>query len=55
MEEYLSEKEQFERLMGWLRANIPWILIGLAAGGVIVGGWRWWQARSGRRISWARM
>lgn len=48
MEEYLSEKEQFERLMGWLRANIPWILIGLAAGGVIVGGWRWWQARADR-------
>ena len=45
MDEYLSEKEQLERLTGWLRANIPWILVGLAVGGVIVGGWRWWQAR----------
>ena len=46
MDEYLSEKEQLERLTGWLRANVPWILIGLAAGAAIVGGWRWWQART---------
>lgn len=46
MDEYLSEREQLERLTGWLRANIPWILIGLAVGGAIVGGWRWWQART---------
>jgi predicted negative regulator of RcsB-dependent stress response len=46
VDEYLSEKEQLERLTGWLRANIPWILIGLAVGGAIVGGWRWWQARA---------
>lgn len=46
MDEFLSEKEQLEQLTGWLRANIPWILIGLAVGGAIVGGWRWWQARS---------
>jgi predicted negative regulator of RcsB-dependent stress response len=46
VDEYLSEREQLERLTGWLRVNIPWILIGLAVGGAIVGGWRWWQARS---------
>jgi len=46
VDEYLSEQEQLDRLMGWLRANIPWILVGLALGGVIVGGWRWWQART---------
>ena len=46
MDEYLSEREQLERLTGWLRTNIPWILIGLAVGGAIVGGWRWWQART---------
>lgn len=45
MDEYLSEKEQLERLTGWLRANLPWIAVGLAVGGLIVGGWRWWQAR----------
>ena len=48
MDEYLSEQEQLERLTGWLRANVPWILIGLAVGGLIVGGWRWWQARADR-------
>jgi predicted negative regulator of RcsB-dependent stress response len=48
VDEYLSEKEQLERLTGWLRANVPWIVIGLAVGGLIVGGWRWWQARTDR-------
>jgi predicted negative regulator of RcsB-dependent stress response len=46
VDEYLSEREQLERLTAWLRANIPWILIGLAVGGAIVGGWRWWQSRT---------
>jgi predicted negative regulator of RcsB-dependent stress response len=46
VDEYLSEKEQLERLIGWLRTNIPWILIGLAIGGAIVGGWRWYQSRT---------
>jgi predicted negative regulator of RcsB-dependent stress response len=48
VDEYLSEQEQLERLTGWLRANVPWIVIGLAVGGLIVGGWRWWQARVDR-------
>ncbi|HEY6458005.1 MAG TPA: tetratricopeptide repeat protein [Steroidobacteraceae bacterium] len=48
MDDYLSEQEQLERLTGWLRANVPWIVVGLALGGLIVGGWRWWQARSDR-------
>jgi len=46
MDEYLSDDEQMDQLKGWLRANIPWILVGLAVGGLIVGGWRWWQARA---------
>jgi predicted negative regulator of RcsB-dependent stress response len=46
VDEYLSEQEQLERLTGWLRANVPWIVVGLAVGGLIVGGWRWWQART---------
>ncbi len=45
MDEYLSEDEKLAHLTGWLRANIPWILLGLAAGGLVVGGWRWWQSR----------
>lgn len=48
MDEYLTEKEKLDQLLGWLKVNIPWIIMGLAIGGLIVGGWRWWQARSDR-------
>jgi predicted negative regulator of RcsB-dependent stress response len=48
VDEYLSEKEKLEQLTGWLRVNIPWIVVGLAVGGLIVGGWRWYQARVDR-------
>jgi predicted negative regulator of RcsB-dependent stress response len=48
VDEYLSEQEKLEQLTGWLRANVPWIVVGLAVGGLIVGGWRWWQARADR-------
>jgi len=46
VEEYLSEKEQLERVTGWVRSNGPWIVAGLAAGGLIVGGYRYWQAHT---------
>ena len=46
MDEYLSEKEQLERVKDWLRENGAWMVIGLAVGALAVGGWRWWQARS---------
>jgi predicted negative regulator of RcsB-dependent stress response len=48
VDDYLSEQEQLQRLIGWLRVNVPWIIVGLAVGGLIVGGWRWWQARTDR-------
>jgi predicted negative regulator of RcsB-dependent stress response len=48
VDEYLSEKEQLDQLLGWLRVNLPWIVLGLAVGGLMVGGWRWWQARTDR-------
>ena len=45
MEDYLSEREQWDMVKAWLRANGGWILagIGLAAAGVW--GWRYWQER----------
>ena len=46
MDEYLSEKEQLERLKAWLRENGAWIVIGVALGALAVGGWRWWQSRT---------
>ena len=49
MDAYLSDNEQWERVREWLRENGPWILVGLAVGGLAFGGWRWWQARNDRR------
>lgn len=43
MDDYLSEKEQWEALKGWLRENGLWIVAGIAVGAAILGGWRWWQ------------
>lgn len=48
MEEYLSEKEQWERLLAGLREQGPWIVAAVAL--VVAGfsGWHYWQARSER-------
>jgi predicted negative regulator of RcsB-dependent stress response len=45
VDEYLSEKEQWEQALAWLRENVPWMLAGVALAVLIVGGWRWYQAR----------
>jgi predicted negative regulator of RcsB-dependent stress response len=46
VDDYLSESEQWERVKEWLRENGLWIIAGLAIGGLAIGGWRWWQART---------
>jgi predicted negative regulator of RcsB-dependent stress response len=43
VEEYLSDKEQWERVKAWLRENGLWIIAGIAVGGAGLGGWRWYQ------------
>jgi predicted negative regulator of RcsB-dependent stress response len=48
VDEYMSEKEQWEWLKGWIKENSPWILGGVAIGGLIVWGWFWWGDRSDR-------
>ncbi len=48
MDEYLTEKEQWERITAGARAYAPWALIGIAIGALAIGGWRWWQARAER-------
>ena len=45
MDDYLSEREQWDQLKVWLRANLPWIIGGLALGAALLTGWRWWEAR----------
>ena len=43
MEEYLSEKEQWEQIKAWLWDNGLWILTGILVGAAALGGWRWYQ------------
>jgi predicted negative regulator of RcsB-dependent stress response len=53
VDDYLSEKEQWERLKTWLMVNGPWIVAGVAAGALALGGWRWWQGRADELASQA--
>ena len=44
MDEYLSEKEQWEAVKTWFRENGLWIVAGVAVGAAGIGGWQWWNA-----------
>jgi predicted negative regulator of RcsB-dependent stress response len=44
LEDYLSEKEQWERVTGWLRENGVWIVAGVVVGALGIAGWQWWNA-----------
>ena len=44
MDEYLTEKEQWERVTIWLRENGLWIVAGVIVGACGIGGWQWWNA-----------
>ncbi|HEY0340328.1 MAG TPA: tetratricopeptide repeat protein [Steroidobacteraceae bacterium] len=43
MEDYLSEKEQWERVTAWLRENGAWIVGGVVLGALGIAGWQWWE------------
>lgn len=43
MEEYLSEREQWDQIKAWLRDNGLWIIAGVVVGAVGLGGWHWYQ------------
>ncbi len=45
MEDYLNEKEQWERVLAWLREQGPWMLGAVAVTAALFGGWRYWQSR----------
>jgi predicted negative regulator of RcsB-dependent stress response len=49
VEEYLNEKEQWERVLAWLREQGPWIVGGVALAAAIFGGWNFWQNRIQQR------
>lgn len=46
MDEYLSDKEQAERLKKWWLDNYKSILAGIIIAVIIIFGWRWWQQRT---------
>ena len=43
VEEYLSEKEQWEQVTRWVRENGLWIVAGIVVGAAGLGGWHWYQ------------
>jgi predicted negative regulator of RcsB-dependent stress response len=49
VDDYLSEKEQWERLISWVRVNGPWLVAGVAAAALVLFGLRWWQGRADER------
>lgn len=52
MDGYTSDDEQWEKLKGWWKANATFVIVGLAIGLAIIGGWRWWHHyRAERELS----
>jgi predicted negative regulator of RcsB-dependent stress response len=43
VEEYLSEREQWDQIKAWLRDNGLWIIAGVVVGAAGLGGWHWYQ------------
>jgi predicted negative regulator of RcsB-dependent stress response len=44
LDDYLSEKEQWEAVKTWFRENGAWIIAGIIVGAAGIGGWQWWNA-----------
>jgi predicted negative regulator of RcsB-dependent stress response len=53
VDDYLSEKEQWEWLKTQIRVNGPWIAAGIAGGALLLYGWHWWQGRTDELASQA--
>ena len=52
MDSYLDEREKWEALLVWLRANGPAMLAGVAIAALALGGYRWWQGHlNGRDLT----
>ncbi len=49
MDDYLSEKEQWEWLKAQVRENAPAVVLAIALAVAAVFGWRWWQAHQDAR------
>jgi predicted negative regulator of RcsB-dependent stress response len=49
VDEYLSEREQADQLMHWVRENWLWVVAGVALGLGGLNGYRWWEAHQTAR------
>lgn len=49
MEEYLDDREQWQRVLAGVREQGPWLLAMLAVAALAVAGWRYWQTRTEQR------
>ena len=45
MDDYLTEKEQWERIKAYIRQEGPWVLAAVAIVVIAFNGWQWWQNR----------
>jgi hypothetical protein len=43
VDEYLSEREQVDRIRQWWKENGAWIIVGIGGGVLALAGWNWWQ------------
>jgi predicted negative regulator of RcsB-dependent stress response len=49
VEDYLSEKEQWEWVKEKVRENAPAVLLAIVLGAGVIFGWRWWQGHEDTR------
>jgi predicted negative regulator of RcsB-dependent stress response len=49
VEEYLNEKEQWERVLQWVREQGPWVLVSIAIVAAGYWGWNAWQRHTDQR------
>lgn len=43
MDEFLSEREQVDRIRQWWKQNGAYIIVGIGGGLLALAGWNWWQ------------
>ncbi len=49
MDDFLTERDQWEALKGWLKENGPWMVAGVIIGVAGLFGYRWWEERQTER------
>jgi predicted negative regulator of RcsB-dependent stress response len=43
VDDYLTEREQVDRIRQWWKENGAWIIVGVGGGVLALAGWNWWQ------------